>query len=117
MANQYNTDQIKAIRPEGLRKIKKEFKNQPFLITFFRGSDNNSFLLESVLNKVARKYQDQIAFFRCTVKSAELAQLYFPDIDRLPSTVLVHNGRTRETFFGVLPQHKIEEKLKLVLEQ
>lgn len=117
MANQYNTDQIKAIRPEELRRIKKEFKNQSYLITFFRRTDNNSFLLESVLNKIARKYQNRIAFFRCTVKSAELAQMYFPSIDRLPSTVLIRKGNTRETFYGVLPQHKIEEKLTLILEQ
>lgn len=116
MANQYNTKQIKAISPEELKSVKKELKNKAFLITFFRRTDNNSFLLESVLNKIANKYQNSIPFFRCTIPSPEMAQSHFPGVKRLPTTVLVRKGRARETFFGVLPQHKIEEKLNVILD-
>ncbi|HKK74008.1 MAG TPA: hypothetical protein VJ953_02950 [Saprospiraceae bacterium] len=117
MANQYNTKQIKAISLEELKNVKKEFRDKAFLVTFFRRTDNNSFLLESVLNKIAKKYQHNIPFFRCTVPTPEMAQSHFPSVERLPTTVLVRKGRARETFFGVLPQHKIEEKLNVILDQ
>lgn len=117
MANQYNTKQIKTLSLQEIEDSKEALKNKSFLITFFRQTDNNSFLLESVLNKIAEKYQDKIPFFRCAVSSPEAAEVHFPGVERLPSTILVKAGEIYESFYGVLPQHKIEEKLNVLLDQ
>lgn len=117
MANQYNTRQIKALSPEDFKNVKKKSQSESFIITFFNKSDNNSFLLESVLNKIAGRYKHRIPFYRCTVSTPEVAQTFYSSVKKLPSTVLVRKGKAWETFYGVLPQHKIEGKINLLVDQ
>lgn len=115
MVNLYNKSYMKAIDFKDLEELVGKSKEKPLLITFFRNTDNNSFLLESILNKVANEYKKKVSFFQCTVRSAETVQDLFPTIKKLPTSVLVAEGTEKDTFYGLLPKHKIEAKIEAVL--
>lgn len=108
---------LKLIKPESLAVVKNISKSRLTLLTCYQKGGNNFFLLELILNSASKKFKNQINFFFCPIKHKEELQLLKVEVENFPVTLLLKDEKVQDYFWGILPKHKIIDKIETQLQK
>lgn len=108
---------LKLIKPENLALVKDLSSQKLTVLTCYQTGGNNFFLLELILKSVAKKFSHQINLFFCPVKQPEELSLFKVEIEKFPVTLFLKDEKVQDHFWGILPKHKIIDKIKTQLQK
>ncbi len=110
-------ESLKLIKPENLTNVKNLSTKKLTVLTCYQTSGNNFFLLELILKSAAKKFSNQINFFFCPVKQAEQLSPLEIAVDKFPVTLILKDEQVKDYFGGILPKHKIIDKIETQLKK
>lgn len=92
------------------KEINKE-NQKPILVDFWAEWCFPCSALGPILERVEKKFKEEIIFYKINVDSAPQTSQKF-QIDRIPQVILFENGKIFDSFVGARLEEEIEKWLK-----
>ena len=99
-------------------KFEKEIKatDKLILVDFFATWCGPCQVLGPILEKLSEEFKGKIVFMKADVDNVPLASQKF-GVEKIPTVVLLKEGKIVSGFVGLIPENKIKEWLENILKE